>query len=133
MGRFTLLAVGAVVGWALVEWRPFRVEVSGASMAPALLAGDWVLAARAGTIRRGDVVVLVHPLRPRREMVKRVTGVPGDELAPDRRLGPDEWFVAGDNPGASTDSRELGPVPSSAISGRVLFVYWPPERAGLVR
>src|SRR5438105_1454709 len=94
--RIALLAAGAVVACAMLEWRPSRVAIQGGSMAPTLLAGDWALATRAGAIRRGDVVVVVHPLRPEREMVKRVTGVPGDHVAPGRVLGPDEWFVAGD-------------------------------------
>jgi signal peptidase I len=33
-------------------------------------------------------------------------------------------FVLGDNPGQSSDSRMFGPVPTDAIVGRALFIYW---------
>jgi nickel-type superoxide dismutase maturation protease len=99
-------------------------------MAPTLQPGDWVVAVRPTPIRKGDIVVVRHPDLPEREIVKRVTGVPGEEAHPGRTLRPDEWFVTGDNADASTDSRTLGPVPTSAIVGRVLFVYWPKDRWG---
>jgi nickel-type superoxide dismutase maturation protease len=127
-----LLAAG-LAAWAFVRWRPFRVEIAGSSMAPRLLPGDWAVGTSSGGIVRGDVVVVKHPARPDLEMVKRITGVPADEVHPGRDLGPDEWFVAGDHPEASTDSRTFGPVSRGAIVGRVRFVYWPPARMGPVR
>jgi len=125
-----VLAAAAVMAGVVIRWRPFRVEVVGSSMSPALQPGDWALAVRAHRTRRGDVVVVRHPLRPGLELVKRVTGGPGDRVRPDRVLGPDEWFVEGDDAEASTDSRNLGPVPEAAFAGRVAFVYWPPGRLG---
>jgi signal peptidase I len=104
----------------------FRVEVAGRSMVPALLPGDWLVATRRGRIRRGSVVVLAHPDRPL-DLVKRVHGVPGD-LVDGRLLGPDEYLVVGDNPGASTDGRRFGPVPRRAIEGIVRLRYWPAPR-----
>ena len=96
-------------------------------MTPLLNAGDWAVVVR-DTVRRGAVVVVDHPERPGLPMVKRLVGVPGD-LIGDRRLEADEWWVEGDNAAASTDSRTLGPVTRAAMAGRVLAVYWPPERA----
>ncbi len=49
----------------------------------------------------------------------------------DLQLGPDEYFVMGDNRGASLDSRIFGPVPRSFIVGRVWFRGWPPEKIHL--
>jgi len=43
-------------------------------------------------------------------------------------LGPNEFFVLGDNTANSKDSRYFGPVPKDSIIGRVLKIYWPPSR-----
>ncbi len=102
-------------------------------MAPTLLPGDWALAVRRREVRRGEVVVVEHPKRPGLEMVKRVTGVPGD-LAPDGRfLGPDELWVEGDYLARSTDSRHFGSVGRGNVKASVRLVYWPAPRRGVVR
>jgi hypothetical protein len=43
-------------------------------------------------------------------------------------LGPDEYFLLGDNSAASTDSRHFGPFPASELIGRPLAVVWPEPR-----
>ena len=48
-------------------------------------------------------------------------------------LGPDEFYVLGDNSGPSWDSRLWGPVPRDAVSGRVVWVVQPWGRWGRVR
>lgn len=40
-------------------------------------------------------------------------------------LGPDEYFMLGDNRPNSRDSRSFGPVHLSQIVGRVVLRYWP--------
>lgn len=45
------------------------------------------------------------------------------------KLGPDEYFVMGDNRTASLDSRTFGPLPVSDIVGRVWVRGWPLDRA----
>lgn len=47
------------------------------------------------------------------------------------QLGPDEYFVLGDNTLGSLDSRYWGAVRRKAIVGRVVKVYWPLDRAGI--
>ena len=47
--------------------------------------------------------------------------------------GPDEYFVLGDNPADSRDSRAFGPVPGERVIGRVWLRLWPPNSLGPVR
>jgi signal peptidase I len=84
-------------------------------------------------------------------LTKRVIGVPGDTVlsrngrvfvngrkADDiptvfflsTHLGPKQYFVLGDNRSYAQDSRDFGPVPRSAIFGRVFLIYWPLGRFG---
>ena len=45
---------------------------------------------------------------------------------------PGDYFMMGDNRGASDDSRFWGPVPGSWIIGVAFFTYWPPDRIGFL-
>jgi signal peptidase I len=42
----------------------------------------------------------------------------------------DDYYMMGDNRGASDDSRFWGPVPKAWIIGKAFFTYWPPDRIG---
>jgi signal peptidase I len=126
------LAVIAGTAYAFLRWKPFRVEIAGGSMRPSLEPGDWALAVATGRVRRGDVVVVEHPGRRGLEMVKRVVAVPGDRAPDGRILGGDEYWVEGDAPDESTDSRTFGPVGRGLFRGDVRLVYWPPERRRLL-
>lgn len=107
------------------------VEVTGPSMAPTLVHGDWLLVrhvAGADDVREGEVVVMRHPLQQDLLIVKR---------AVERREG--GWWVLGDNTFVENDSREFGTVPDemvlargSAGSGRRprFSGRWPVWRAG---
>jgi len=78
-----------------VRWR--RVGIRGPSMSPTLSDGDVVLV-RFGVLPRAADVVLVHwAQRPGQLSVKRA-----------ERREADGWWVLGDNPDGSTDSRMLG-------------------------
>ena len=70
-------------------------------MAPTLRDGDVVVVRRASKAKVGDLVLVRWASRPGQLSVKRVEG-PG-------------YFVVGDNPYASTDSRELGPAEVVAV------------------
>jgi type IV secretory pathway protease TraF len=76
--------------------------------------------------RIGEVVVVRQQGTGGRLDLKRIAARPGAEVtvrdAPDF-LGNDEWYVLGDNLDESTDSRELGPIKSRDILGRVWFRY----------
>ena len=102
--------------------------------------------------QRGEVVVFRFPVDPSRDFVKRVIAVPGDAVeirngnvfVNDKALeepytlddprgitmleqvmGPDEYFVLGDNRLQSNDSKNWGPVPLENIIGKVWVSYWP--------
>jgi phage repressor protein C with HTH and peptisase S24 domain len=83
-------------------------------MSPALSDADVVLVRRGATPTPGAVAVVVWAARPRQLSVKRVV-----------RSVADGWFVVGDNPFGSTDSRELGPA---TVVGVVRWRLWPRPR-----
>jgi signal peptidase I len=110
------------------------------------------------TARRGDVVVFDAGGEKGldEDLIKRVVAVEGDSVSVEAgvatvngvieetaslTLGPDDRaavpltvvepgtvFVLGDNRPISLDSRDLGSVPASAISGRAVFVVAPVYR-----
>ena len=123
------LALASVIAGALavMRTRPFRVEVTGTSMEPALASGDYLVATRSGRLRSGVLVVVERPGQPGFELVKRITGLPGDVID-GRVLEPNQYWVVGESTGRSTDSRAFGPVAQEDIKGIVRLRYWPPSR-----
>lgn len=102
---------------------------------------------------RGDIIVFAYPIDPTQDYIKRIVGIPGDVVKvnqagdvsvngvqlqepyvnasanpyqpTDIKLGPNQYFVLGDNRGDSSDSRVWGPVPRQNIIGQAWLVYWP--------
>ncbi len=122
--RVAAFALGATIAaLTAVVASSIRYEVTGESMRPSLLPGDYLLANRVWPRLRaphsGAIVVVRDPELPERELVKRVA----------ERRGA-AFIVLGDNAAASRDSRSFGAVSREAIAGRVWFRYWPPRRIG---
>jgi signal peptidase I len=120
------LVAGGLVSGRLVR----RYVVEGRSMLRAFAPGDRLVVEnvtyRFRAPRIGEVVVVRQEDSNGRLDLKRIAARPGAEVtvrgAPDF-LGHDEWYVLGDNLDESTDSRELGPVRTRDIAGRVWFRY----------
>lgn len=149
----------SVVGYLCI----FNLSVvRGSSMAPRIHDGDRILIDHLsyvfGEVQRGDIVVLKYPLDPSVDYIKRVVGLPGDDVVledgevwvngqrieepyvtqadPFARVRvhvkPAHYFVLGDNRPRSCDSRDFGLVPQDYIRGRVEVRIWPPERLGSI-
>jgi len=120
------LAVLAGALFALARRCFVRYVVEGASMAPALADGDYVVVdtrARRRPPSLGAVVLARDPRDRSRVIAKRVADFAGRKRV----------VLLGDNPAASTDSRTFGPVRTGDLVGRVVWRYWPPERFGACR
>jgi signal peptidase I len=50
------------------------------------------------------------------------------QVLPKEKIGPNQYFVIGDNRLNSSDSRFWGPVPRQEIVGRVVMVFWPMDQ-----
>lgn len=100
-------------------------------MSPTLEPGEYLFAVRTRWVRPGSLVVVEQPNWPGHEVVKRVEAGPSDRVG-DRILGPDEYWITGDNSDRSTDSRTFGPVRRHAIRGRVILRYWPLSKVTLL-
>jgi signal peptidase I len=113
------------------------------------------VAFRVTGIDHGDIVEFAMPDLPSEHAVKRVIGLPGDTIT--CRDGvvlrngtplnepyltsasgtvdcggpvvvpPDALFVLGDHREVSKDSRHWGPIPLSAVDGRLVTKFWPPS------
>jgi len=98
-----------------MRWPFARVLVAGPSMVPTLRSGDAVLVRRRARVRPGDVVLGRFRGLPERLVVKRAV-----------RPYDGGWWVQGDNPYGTDDSRRYGAVD---VEGRVVWRYWPLRRS----
>ena len=136
----------AFIAKKLYPYKPYLM--SGDSMRPAYLSGNYLLVSRSGgEIEREDVLIFSVEEDPDTRLVKRVVGLPGETLeikggevlingqAVKNRfyhgtypegfvvnLKDKEYFMMGDNMDSSYDSRDFGPITEADILGRVVEV-----------
>lgn len=83
LGLALIAAVPLLGSFAVRAWVAEPYRVPSASMAPTLLIGDHVLAWKGQfmePIERGTIVVFPAPQDPGTKYIKRVVGLPGDEI-----------------------------------------------------
>ncbi len=145
-------------------------KIPSGSMEPTLLIGDHILVNKfiygikapfinktiipISNPKRGDIIVFIYPLDRKKDFIKRLIGLPGDEIRivnnriyingkpyddphgvyedngrENQNLGPfivpeDSLFVMGDNRDHSYDSRYWGFVPEESVKGKAMIIYW---------
>ncbi|KPJ94193.1 MAG: hypothetical protein AMJ53_05785 [Gammaproteobacteria bacterium SG8_11] len=144
----------AVVLFFAINAVSARVRVDGFSMVPTLQDGEYVLVNRLAYRNdlpvRGDIIVFSSPQSPDLDLIKRVIGLPGDNVKifdgkvevngqvldePYIAAAPiynGEWnvpggnlFVLGDNRNDSSDSHAWGLLPVENVIGKAVLIYWP--------
>jgi len=134
--------------------QPFKVD--GKSMEPNFSTGDYLVVDEVTYYFRepvrGEVVVLHNPTNESEFFIKRVIGLPEEQIlvsdnkvfvngerideaylptgismadTPPFQLGEEEFFVMGDNREVSFDSRSWGPLGLHQIVGVVRIRFWP--------
>jgi len=174
--EFAETVIVAALIFVVLQATTQTFRILGPSMRPTLVSGEYVLvnklvyahtggAALASVIteeaatrdylfrapQRGDIIVFHPPGGIEEDFVKRVIGVPGDEVdihdgrvhvngqALDESIETNpggaltypltvpagQYFVLGDNRRQSNDSRAWGFARADQIIGRVMVRYWP--------
>ena len=156
------LAVSLGLALVIIIFLYQPVKVEGTSMAPLLSDQERIFinkfVYRFEPIDRGDVVVFWYPLDHSKSFIKRVVGLPGEnielraghlyvdgkELAEPyvpasyldgssygpMKIPAGNYFVMGDHRDSSNDSRVFGPVSRPYIYGKAVFAYWPVDHFG---
>lgn len=152
----------ALVIFLLVRLVAQNFRIEGSSMEPNLHNGQFLIVNKLVYYlhppERGDVIVFQAPDSPRKDYIKRVVGLPGEEVEivdgqvfvnglrleesyiaepGSRSWGPEvvgdfEYLVLGDNRRNSRDSTNWGMLDGNAIIGKGWICYWPPQDFGLV-
>jgi signal peptidase I len=150
-----------VILFVVINAATARSQVNGTSMEPTLHDGQYLIISRLAywihPPERGDIIVLHPPTNPGEDYIKRIVGLPGEQVeVRDGRvwidgiildepyvlnlpaytgswtLGVEEYLVLGDNRGDSDDSHQWGPLSMGDIVGKAWMCYWPPEQWGPV-
>ncbi len=131
-----------------------RVKVFNVSMQPTLKQGYLLIvnkiAYKFGEPKRGDIIVFHHKGIENQDYIKRVIGLPGDEIEVSggvvsvngtpltepyikemprytlsEKVPEGKLFVLGDNRNQSDDSHNWGFVDMEWVVGKAVIIYWP--------
>jgi signal peptidase I len=154
----------AVTAILIVVFVVQPVKVEGTSMQPHLADQERIFVNKFvyhfSEISRGDIVVFWFPKDPTKSFIKRVIGLPTEQVEIRRgevfingtrlvepyvrpayfdysSVGPlivaeGSYFVLGDHRNSSNDSRNWGFVPKENIFGKAVFRYWPVTKLGVI-
>jgi signal peptidase I len=157
---FQTLAM-ALILFFLVDTFVARARVENISMLPNLRPGEFLLvnkyAYQWSGLQRGDIIVFHYPPDPGIDYVKRLIGMPGDDVrmqsgqlfingqavkeayismpatySGEWKVPPDMIFALGDNRDKSSDSHSWGFVPRSDLVGKAIVVYFPLDQIKLL-
>jgi signal peptidase I len=138
-----------------------RFRIEGHSMLPTLEEGEYIIINKLSYYleepERGDIIVLQFPNDRTRDFIKRVIGLPGDQVEVSAgvvhvngvalqepyiqdmpsyngswTVPEGQYFVLGDNRNNSSDSHNWSFLPREDIVGKAWIIYWEPENWGLV-
>lgn len=151
-----LVCVAFALALTLKSYVAEAYEIKGRSMEPSFSTGQRVIVLKAFyEVQRSDVVVFASSEDAGKDLIKRVVGLPGDEIViregrvfvngerleesyveyPVPRYEPareetvplGEYYVLGDNRPDSHDSRYFRSVRASQLKGEVVLRWWPFE------
>lgn len=164
--RILLIFAAVVLGYALTTFGVQTVKMSGPSMSGTISDGDTLILNKAvyhfREIRRYDIVAIRRIGESGSCDIKRVVGLPGDEISLENgklmingkaaafdfgtigtvgrlqdpvRLGQNEYFVLGDFTESSEDSRfvNYGNIQKSEIRGRIRHRLFPAAERGRLK
>lgn len=138
-----VVALITIIPFRMYVAEPFVAQ--GDSMSPTYKQGDYLIVSKSTkTFQRGDIVVMKIP-NTNNYILKRIVGLPNEQIAVKNqqvfvngvgltdsyakgeiyggnllKLGANEYYVLGDNPTKSADSRTFGAVKASDIQGKVI-------------
>jgi signal peptidase I len=159
------LILATLLAFVVIVFLYQPVQVEGTSMAPRIGNRERIFinkfVYRFEPIRRGDIVVFRYPLDPSKSYIKRVIGLPGEQVSfrdghvlvdgvilsepylsaryldsqdyPPVNVEPDHYYVLGDHRDSSSDSRVWGTVARTHIYGKAVLVYWPFSEFGFLK
>jgi signal peptidase I len=158
------LSIAVLFCFFLITFVAQAFRVQGTSMLPLLDNGERIIVNkfiyRFRPIERGDIVVFWYPKDPSVSFIKRIVGLPGDQIEerngvvyvngaamredylkgeyrdtetyPPSQVSKGHYFVMGDHRNGSNDSRSWGEVPEKYIYGKAFLCIWPLSKLGLI-